>query len=292
MPSGDTFVTTVEEGLDTVIASARTTREYPANVMLKACDRVTLTKNTGTAWREFLAATLVAQNYGETDVIDNPQEFDGSILSATPQLAAIQTFIGKRVRERLNQKAFATFGGLAQEAIQRKKDQDGLALFATFTTTLAGTGVTVTSGHVMAGMRRITSDVDEPGPEPIVVVLHGYHIHDLQNEILAGVGTYPIPNGYTQETYMRGFRGSVTGAQVWEDGLIVVDSTPDARGAVYSKRAVLCVQGMSPWRETKPAPEKGYGGDYVWLKDEYIWAERSPGNWAYSILGDAAAPTS
>lgn len=292
MPGGDTFVTTVEEGLDTVIASARTTREFPANVMLKVCDRETLTEGTGTAWREFLAATLTAQTYGETDVIDNPQEYDGSILSLTPQLVAIETFIGKRVKLRLNRKAFATFGGLAQDAIDRRKDQDGLAVFAGATTTLAGTGVTVTSGHIMAGIRRISSDVDEPGAEPFYVVLHGYHVHDLQNEILASIGTYAVPAGYTEETYKRGWRGSIQGAMVWEDGLIAIDATPDARGGVFAKRAILCVRGKSPWTEKKDAPEKGYGGTYTWLKDEYIWGERSAGNWLYGILGDATAPTS
>lgn len=293
MPSGDTFLTTVEEGLDTVIASARVTREYPADVMLKVCDRQTLAEGTGTAWREFLSATLTAQNYSETDDINNPQELDGSVLSATPQLVAVQTFIGDRVAMRLNRKAYSTFGALAQNAIQRKKDQDGLALFSTFTTTLAGTGTTLASGHIMAGVRRITSDADEPGPEPINVVLHGYQIYDLQSEILNGIGgNNPIPDGYTAQTYMQGWRGSVVGTQVYEDGLIAVDSTPDARGAVFSSMAVLCVQGKSPWSEMRREPHKGYGGWSVWLKDEYVWAERSPGNWAYGILSDATAPTS
>ena len=56
MASGDTFVTTVEEGLNTMVASARTTREFPTDVMPRLVDRQTLTPGTGTAWREFLAA--------------------------------------------------------------------------------------------------------------------------------------------------------------------------------------------------------------------------------------------
>ena len=292
MASGDTFTSTVSEGLPTTIASARTTREYPADVMLKACTLETLTEGTGTSWREFLAAQLTASHYGETDIIDNPQAIDGSILSATPQLASIQTFIGKRVAARLDKKAFGTFGQLAQQAIQRLKAQDGIGIFATFTTTLAGTGTTLTSGHIMAGVRRITSDADEPGPLPVVAVLHGFQIHDLQTEILSGIGTYNIPEGYTQDTFMQGFVGRIQGAQVWEEGLIAIDSTPDAIGGVFSKYAVLCVQGMKPWTETKAAPEKGYGGDYVWLKDEYTFVERSAGNMAYAVKSDATVPTS
>lgn len=292
MASGDTFLTTVEDGLDTVIASARTTREFAADVMLKVCDRQTLASGTGSAWREWLASQLTAQNYGEHDEIDNPQELDGSVLSFTPQLSAVQTFIGKRVQERLNPKAYATFGQLAQEAISRKKDEDGLALFATATTTLCGSGTTLASGHITAAVRRITSNATEPGPMPIAAVLHGYGIQDLQNEIVAGVGTYPIPSGYTEQVFKTGFRGMIMDANVYEDGNITITSTPDAAGAVFSKMAVICVQGMSPWTDRRYEPQKGYGGWNVWLKDEYVWGERSPGNWMYRILHDATAPTS
>lgn len=291
MPSGYNTVSSIDEGLDTVIASARTTREYPADVMLKVCDMATLSEGTGTAWREFLASTLTASNYSETDIIDNPQMFDGSILSATPQLVAVQTFIGKRVMGRLNAKAFATFGQLAMEAMNRKKDQDGLALFSAFSATgVAGTGVTATSSHVMAAVRRITSNVTEPGAPPIQVVLHGYQIHDLQAEIIAGIGTYNVPQGYTDETYKRGWKGSIQDANVYEDGLITLSSVPDAVGAIFAKRGVLCVQGFSPWTEKLDEPKRGYGGTSTWLKDEYIFVERSPGHWAIPMTSDATAP--
>lgn len=292
MASGDTFLASVSEGLDTTIASARITREFPADVMLKVCDRQTLEPGSGTAWREFLAAQLTAQNYGETDTIENPQELDGSVLSATPQLVAIHTFVGRRVQARLNPKAFATFGRLAQDAMNRKKDQDGLALFSTFSSTVAGTGTTFSHGHILAAASRIAADATESGPEPIHAVLHGYGVYDIQSEILSGVGTYPVPSGYTAETFMRGYNGRVGNVNVHTDGLIAVDSTPDARGAIFSWYAILCVQGLSPWKEMREEPSKGYGGVSVWLKDEYVWAERSPGNWAFGALHNATAPTS
>jgi hypothetical protein len=292
MPSGNTYVASVSEGLDTVLASARTTREYPANVMLKACSRESLSEGTGTSWREFLAAQLTSQNYGETDIIDNPQELDGSVISFTPQLVACQTFIGKRVQARLNRKAFGTFGRLAQQSMDRKKNQDGLALFSTFSTgSIAGTGTTTVSGHIMAAVRLISSDADEPNAGLKNAVLHGYQIYDIQSEVLGGLGSYPIPAGYTAETYHMGLQGKISDAMVWEDGLISVDSTPDVLGAVFAKDAVLCVQGMSPWTDKRYEPDRGYGGWNVWLKDEYVWGERSPGNWAYGIKNDGTAPT-
>lgn len=292
MASGENFVATVEEGLETMIASARAEGEFPADVMLKACDRERLSENSGTAWREFLAAKLTAQNYSETQDIENSQELDGSILSATPQLAGILVFIGDRVPMRLSRKAFDTFGGLSQAAMHRKMDTDGLAMAATATTTLAGSGTTLTSGHVRAGVRRITSDATEPGLPPINLVLHGYGLHDIESQVLSGVGTYPIPEGYTAQVYMQGYRGMLATANVYEDGLISIDSTPDARGMVFAKRALICVQGKSPWVAKERVEKKGYGGWNVYHRDEYIWAERSPGNWLFGILHDATAPTS
>ena len=292
MASGDTFVAQVEAGLDTMVASARRRRQFPTNVMARVVDRQTLKEGTGTSWREFLTENLTASNYNENDIIDNPQQIDGAILSATPQLVAIQTFIGKRVQARLDSKAFATFGALAQEAIDRKKNVDGHAMFASATTTLCGTGTTLSYGHIDAAVRRITSDATEPGPMPIAAVLHGYGIYDIESEIKAGLGTYPIPEGMTAEVFRNGFQGMIASANVYEDGLIAVDSTPDARGGVFSKMAILLVQGISPWRDTRYEPQKGYGGMSVWLKDEYVYAERSAGNWLFGILHNASAPSS
>lgn len=292
MPTGDTFVNDVSEGLDTVIMSARIVREYPANIMPRLADPASLPEGMGTAWREFAADQLTASGYGEQDTIDNPQQIDGSILSGTPQLVAIQTFVGERVRLRLNRKAFGTFGQLAQNAIQRKKDVDGLAVFAGAGATMAGTGVTLTSGHVMAAIERIEDNSTEPGIPPFYCVIHGRGNYDIMSEIVAGVGTYPIPQGMTESVFRQGFKGSIATAEVYVDGLITVDSTPDARGGVFAKQAIVLVQGKSPWTETRREPQKGYGGDSIWLKDEYVYVERSAGRWLYGLLHDATAPSS
>ena len=291
MPSGDTFLSDVDAGANTMVAAARRREQFPTNVMPRVVDRQRLEQGTGTAFREFLAEDLTAQNYGETDVIDNPQQISGSILSVTPQLVAIQTFIGRRVQARLSPKAFAQFGTLVEEGMERKENLDGHAIFATATTTLGTSATAVSFSNVDAAGRRIKSDATEPGPDPLTAVLHGYHIHDIRAEIISGVGTYAIPEGMTAEVFRAGFRGTLNSINVVEDGLVAVNSTPDARGGVFSKMGILEVIGLSPWKETREEPQKGYGGMTVWLKREYMYAERSPGNWLYGIIGDATAPT-
>lgn len=295
MPGGETYLAQVEEGLDTASASARRTREFPANVMLRLVDKQTLQEGTGTAWREFLSDTLSASDASETGTYDNPQELDGSILSATPTLVICQTFIGDRVQLRLNPKAYATFGMLAQDAMSRKKDQDLLLIFATATTTLAGTGQTLTSGHIIAAVERIRADATEHWDGKLCAVLHGYQKADLANELIQGIGSYPLPEGRTARTYADGFEGRIDTTEVYVDGLIAVDATPDVRGAVFASGeggAIVLVQGKSPWMSKRYEPDRGYGGWNVWHKDEYSNVERSPGNWMYGQLSDGTAPTS
>ncbi|MEK9810684.1 MAG: hypothetical protein VW362_09575, partial [Candidatus Nanopelagicales bacterium] len=76
--------------------------------------------------------------------------------------------------------------------MNRKLDTDGLAQFANFSVQLAGTGTTLSHGHIAAGTNRIDRNTTESGAGagPKHAVLHGFGVKDLQDEILSGVGTY------------------------------------------------------------------------------------------------------
>lgn len=147
-------------------------------------------------------------------------------------------------------------------------------------------------GHVTAAVSRIGSNVNEPSYSPVFTVLHGFQIKDIQDEILAGVGTYTVPDGMTEEVFRQGFRGSVANSNVMEDGNITINATPDARGATHSREAVVCVLGMGIKTETRRDPSYGGGADETFMTDEYGYGERSAGNWAWAHLSDATAPTS
>lgn len=194
--------------------------------------------------------------------------------------------------KRITKKGVAKIGALAQQAIQRKKDEDGLVVLDGATTSLCGAGSTLTSGHVSAAKNRISSNATEPGNPPYRCVLHGYQIKDIQDEILAGVGTYNVDEGLTARVFAEGFSGMVGGAQVYEDGNITIDSSSDAKGGVFAQEGIVLVQGRSPWILTKDRPEIGGGAVSVYHYDEYAYGERSSGNWLYEIYSDATAPTS
>ncbi len=292
MPTGNQTVASLSGAIPRIIASARIVREYES-VMARVVQRNRLSDGQGTDWIEDRVNTLVAQNVTENTVLENAQRVTETTFSVTPLVSGIKTIVTDRTRRRISKNVASLIGKAAQRAMERKKDTDGLAQFANATTTLAGTTVTLTSGHVSAGVAQILGNTTESGKGagPIALVLHPYGIKDLQNELVAGVGTYTIPEGLTAEIYRRGFMGTVFGANVWEDGNIAINSTPDARGAIFARDGLVLVEGFSPRSEVRRRPDIGGGAEEVFLYDEYAFGERRA-VWVYGLLHDATAPTS
>ena len=273
-----------------VIDSARIVREYEG-VWSRTTDVQRLSEGTGLSWEEISLAQLSAQAVTETTILENPQSITDALFTVTPTMTGINVIVTDRVYRRMPKNVIAKMGALAQNAIDRKKDEDYLATFAGATTTLSGTGSTLASGVIDAAKNRITSNVTEPAMGTIVTVLHGYQIKDIQDEIKSGVGTYTIPTGITEDVFRRGFNGTVGGTNLYEDGNIAINSTPDARGAVHAREALVMVQGMSPRNTTRRREEIGGGAEEMFIYDEYALGERSAGNWLYGVLTDATAPT-
>ena len=294
MAAGDTITQSLADSLDTVVASARQIREYEG-VMPNLVDNVTLAEGTGTSWREISMAALNAQNITETTLLDNPQQMSDTVFSITPSVTGIQTLVTDRVASRINSQSYAQLGSLAQNAIQRKKDEDGLTVLDGATTVLSGAGTTLASGVIAAAAYRISSNATEPGNPPYRCVLHGFQIKDLYDELTAGVDTANRADisGITARVFEEGFRGKIAGVEVFEDGNITIDSTTDdAKGGVFAQEAIVMVQGRAPRTATVRREDIGGGATVVYLYDEYAYGERSAGNWLFEVQSDATAPTS
>ena len=294
MAAGDTITQSLADSLDTVVASARQIREYEG-VMPNLVDKVTLAEGTGTSWREISMAALNAQNITETTLLDNPQQMSDTVFSITPSVTGIQTLVTDRVASRINSQSYAQLGSLAQNAIQRKKDEDGLTVLDGATTVLSGAGTTLASGVIAAAAYRISSNATEPGNPPYRCVLHGFQIKDLYDELTAGVDTANRADisGITARVFEEGFRGKIAGVEVFEEGNITIDSTTDdAKGGVFAQEAIVMVQGRAPRTATVRREDIGGGATVVYLYDEYAYGERSAGNWLFEVQSDATAPTS
>ena len=287
MAAGNTTTGSLADSLDTIQAAARSRRQFDG-VMPQLVDRVELDANTGTSWREILLANLSAQAVTENTVLDNPQQYDDSAITITPEMVQIQTFITDKSSRNINSKVLAKMGAMPGEAMMRKKDQDGLTA-ADASTQLGATGTPVQTGDVAAARYRITSNTTEPGPMPISGVFHGFCIKDFYDELVGGTGTYPVPDGATATVFQAGFNLPIANVTIYEDGNITVDGTPDAKNFVFSKMAWVLVEGMTIRTETRREPHISGGGDSLFLTDEYAYGLRNS-NWTFEIIGDATAP--
>ena len=294
MAVGWTTTGSLADSLDDVRSSARIVREYEG-VMPQLCDKQTLGEGIGLSWQEITYAALTAQAITETTELDNPQQVSDSLLTITPTVVGIETFLTDRVQARINKKGFARIGELGQNAIQRKKDEDGLTVLASGATTASpGAGNTLTSGHVAAAAYNISSNATEPGKKPYRGVFHGFQLKDLFDELVAGVGTYVVNEGPTARVFSSGFTLPIAGTEIYEDGNISIDSSADAIGGVFAMEGIVLVQGRAPRVVTTRNEKRGGGGDHVYHYDEYAYGERPSAayGWVQKLVSDATAPTS
>ena len=290
--SGETTSGTLADSLPSMIADARIIREYEG-VWQRTTDVRKLKEGTGLNWQEISLAQLVAQDVTETTNNENAQQIADTLLSVEPTMTQILVKVTDRTYRKIADVVESKMGKLAGNAMARKKDEDYLSLFSSFSTAVQpGAGTAFAYGYIAAAANRIKSNTTEPAIAGVFSVLHGFQIKDIQDTIIAGIGTYTIPEGMTEETFRKGFAGTVTGSNVFEDGNITIDTSDDARGATHAKEAVVAVMGMTIKTETRRDPSFGGGADEVFMTDEYAFVERSASNWAYGHLSDALAPTS
>ena len=296
MAVGNTITDSLADSIPTMIASARIVREF-AGVMPNLVDRQRLDENTGTVWNEVSMSKLSAQAVTENTELDNPQQMEDTLFSVTPTVIGVHTVITDRVALRISANAYAQTGSLAQNAIERKKDQDGITAIDGATTALGGANA-LDSGEIAAAAYRITSNTTEPAPAnaPINAVHQGFCLKDIDDELItAGIEQTtgaPLTSGVAVEAYQNRYRGTIAGAKLYEDGNLTIDGSDDAKGGVFSQMAIVLVEGRSPYVEAKRMPELGGGATALYHYDEYAYGERSSGNWLCEVIADATAPTS
>ena len=291
MPQGPTVVNSLADSVPTIIDSARIVREFEG-VMVRLSERHNKAENQGTTWNESSLAALTAANVTELTMNENFQQLSDTLLTVTPTFVQVVTLITDRTKARISSNVAALIGVLGQNAMQRKKDQDLLTVVQAASTDLGTTGTPMGFGQITAAVSRIRGNANEPAITAIYTVLHAFGIKDIQDEVVSGVGTYPIPSGLTEKTFRTGFSGSVANSEVFHDGNILVNGTPDAEGATFARESLVLVDGLGPNAETERQPRRGGGSDVVTMTDEYGIGERSAGNWMFSHTHDATAPTS
>lgn len=295
MASGETITGSLSDALPSIIADARIVKEFQGTWM-RTTDVRRQKAGTGLSWQEFALSQVAGQSITEATTNANFQQLQGTLFSIEPVMNQIIIKITDRTFRKLAAVVTGKFGALAGNAMSRLQDEDYLALASTFATTASpGAGNPLSFGHIAAAKSNVTSNTTETSMAEVFTVLHGFQIKDIQDEVLAGVGTYTIPVGLTADTFRQGFSGTVAGTNVFEDGNITIDSADDANGMTHSREGVVSAIGMEIKKETDRDIFFGGGADVISLVNEYAHAERKSNStqvWAYLLKSDATAPTS
>ena len=294
MVAGETTSGSLSDALPSIIADARIVKEFQGTWM-RTTDVRRQKAGTGLSWQEFALSQVAGQAISETATNANFQQLQGTLFAIEPVMNQIIIKITDRTFRKIAAVVTGRFGALAGNAMARLQDEDYLATFSTFVTTASpGNGNPLSFGHIAAAKSNITSNVTEPSLAEVFAVLHGFAIKDIQDEVLAGVGTYTIPVGLTADTFRQGFAGTVAGANVFEDGNITITSN-NGNGAVHSREGVVAAIGMELKQETDRDIFFGGGADVISMVNEYAFAERKSNStqvWAYLMASDLSAPTS
>lgn len=289
-----TITQDLADSLPVWVASARSVREY-RGVMAQTAEVHTLDPNTGEDWKEVTLAKLTAQAVQETTDLQNPQRFSDTAQTITPTLVGVPTLVTTRTTRKISRMTVMEMGALAQNSMVRKNDIDGIAVMDGFSNSGPGAGTTLSQSFLRHMTYNVKSNATEPAPDnaPVYIVLHGFQISDIEDEITAAVGTDMIPVGMSQEVFQNSFEGRIAGAMVLRDDNISIDGSDDAKGGVYSRAAMLLIRGTSPYVLTEQKPSLGGGSVAIYHYDEYAWGERtSQGTsvWGREVYSDATAP--
>lgn len=294
MASGWNTGDSISNAVDFIIDTARAERDN-GTVMTRLVDRQTLPKNSGYTWDETTVLRFDdPTGITETTELNDFRRFETSALAITPTMVGLAHFWTDRAKARLSTKVLAQTTVQMQNAFDRLKDKDLLVHMDTFAS-LGGAGTTITQGYIGAAAAvNATGRVDEPWDGAQATVLHSYQIKYLEDELLSGIGTYPTPNGLSEEVYRRGFRGMCRDTEIFFDNNLTIDSAADAKGGTFARGgggAIVLVQGFNQRVKTREAPNKGGGGEEMYMYDDYGIGSRNT-NWGTELYFDATAPTS
>lgn len=202
--------------------------------------------------------------------------------------AGCKIIITKKLRNQMVEDAYKAAGKVGGNAIGKKIDQDGLALFSGLNTIKGAAASTFSIDQLRAAISDCYAQA-EPVPLPLQAVLHPYHYDDIINDI-ATPGTNNIPPGMQAEFLQYYFRGSekLWNTPLYVTGNITADTADDAYGAVFSKLAFIYLVGWEPeeWVEYDNSLrgwEIGVVADYAMVEED--------GTYGRGLLYDASSPT-
>lgn len=226
--------------------------------------------------------------------VNGPQY--ANVVTQTASEHGVMTFVSDRVAHQNNDDVIAVIGEQHGRSLGRLLDQDIIGLFDGFSNSLGSAGSNLNLNSIAAAVSFLRSDDSTygPAPAPINASLHPEQIRRMitdaagQANSLTNFGGNPIPTGLSEDlvrNYMRG-RDPLFGVPIIESPNITRDASDDAKGAVFSVRALH----LAMEREVRAEEERDASLRGTEIVTTAVWGQGETVDvWGVEMLGDAAS---
>ncbi len=297
--AGPVTTSSVGDSVPTEFIAEVRLKTQQGSVMRGLVDTHTLPEGEGGVYEITELTRAIA--YALTEGVDmtQAQEITDTSLEVTPGEVGAQIvrtdLADKQITRRANLPRL--LGETLGNAIITKEDVDLLAQVDAAATALGSAGTSLTAGYIMAAAATIrgggqaaaaiVAGTPEVGPDPINAVFSDNQLHNVIKQFTVETHTY---NESVKELLSDAFVRRIGGANVYVDNNLGKDSSDDAKGGVFSKKALVFVRfGGGPNME----PERDASGRWTEMNivEVYgtgLWKDA----WLREMLFDAASPTS
>ena len=233
--------------------------------------------------------TVVSEALTEGVDMTNAQALTITGSTFTTGETGCKVIVTKKLRLQLKADAFGMAGRVIGNGMQKKIDQDGLALYSGLDNGLSNANTSFSLGYLAAAITQCIGG-SEPSPKPLSCVAHPYLLHPIVDAI-ATPGTSHMPAGFQWDVLREHFVGMerLYGVPLLRDANASIDTDDDSYGAVYSKMAFIYITGYEI--ENWVVYDDSVRGWEIGIVHDYAMVEND-GAYGRFLLFDATAPVS
>lgn len=271
-----------------MVASARYTYEHQA-VFTNTVNKMTIGKGEKSIYIPKFGSIVMDDLIDGVDM-SNAQALTITGTTHTTDEVGAKVIVTKKLRNQLKEPAFRAAGKVIGNAMGKKLDTDGLALYSGLDSSVGADGTTFTLGHLLAAVTQCRGQA-EPVPWPMVAVMHPYNLHILIDKF-SDPSTSNFPEEYMLSTLRDYWVGNLKlyNMPVLADGNITIaTATATSYGAIYSKMAFIYVVGYEP--ENWVVYDDSLRGWEIGIVHDYKMVEED-GSYGRALYFETAEPSS
>lgn len=229
---------------NTIISAARFTEEA-TTVMKGLVTNFTMPKGAST-YRVPRFSTVSAAALTEGIALTASQNLTVSKVDCTTDEAGLKCIITDKLMRECTEDVYRAAGKVMGDAIGRYIDEQLLALLDGFSTNTLGNTTKLMDEEVLIGAVGILEG--NKATRPYYCVHHPYAYHHFVKSVAVAALSYAFPsdspNKMIKDHYFKTL--AMYTVDLYKDANLTIDSSDDAKGAMFSKEALCITTSLAP----------------------------------------------